>query len=211
MKNFDPSRAVAVDERAESGELDDFLERIETRAKSLRTQIITDAFKELASIAKQERGQLLRTATKELSDLLEVGMEDISSKLDSKIGGLGKKIDAATSDHDHIRTKVDDICVCTHNIQRLLKDHGGNATQEITDASRSVLEAVRSLTATVQASNAAANAQRADENSALAKQLLAAIAACKPAQVNAAPRGWSCRVERGDSGKISNLHFTATE
>lgn len=68
--NFNPARAVKVDETAEDGELADFLDAIDSKAKKFRSQIIGDAFRELANSAKQERGKLLDAAAQKFAALM---------------------------------------------------------------------------------------------------------------------------------------------
>jgi hypothetical protein len=71
MKNFDPERAVMLDDIDENGEFDDFLAQVEKKAKAFRFQIVGNAFRQLATTAKDTQEQLLKIAEEKLSKVAE--------------------------------------------------------------------------------------------------------------------------------------------
>ena len=77
MKTFNPDLAEPVNEDSDAMEMDSFLDRLDKRAKSFRVQMIGDAFKELANVAKEERGKLLQVAVKSFAAELAKSEKEI--------------------------------------------------------------------------------------------------------------------------------------
>ena len=64
--SFNPDKAEELEEHFEDAELSFLTDTIERRVKSLRAQVISDAFKELVKFAKEERKQLVEAMKKEV-------------------------------------------------------------------------------------------------------------------------------------------------
>jgi hypothetical protein len=146
MKTFDPDRAVEVDETADDSELETFLESIDKKAKSFRSQIIGDAFRELAQSAKAERGKLLDAAAGKFSS-------EAAKERNAAIDALNKRVLAAQNKFDSRVEKLleaqDKLAALVAEIDSRGKGDAG-AVKAIESALADSTQALRSELATME-------------------------------------------------------------
>lgn len=202
MKDFNPDLAEPVDEDSDMSEMDGFLERLDKRAKSFRVTMIADAFKELANVAKEERGKLLSVAAKDFAALVE---EEVAKATESITKHVCDACETHVAEHAKIMAQGEQLSTKLGRLDKLIRDLTTASRDDQTAASSvAVMAQIRDSVAGLQSAlTVRAQAEEANEGASLSA-ILAAVRELKSVPPPPKPI-WNFRIVRDDYLRISNV------
>lgn len=197
MSTFNPSRAVAVSEGDDEAEMDSFLAQLDARAKSLRTQIMMDAFKELTKVAKLERENLLKAAMKEFGKQVDAAIAQLRIDVAGMVADgakAGEGIAGVADQSKRMASRVDAL-------------HG--RSQQMESLIGGLSDKLSAHAAAMSAAPVAAPSLAADEHKTLLGTIQSTLDQMRKA-VPVAPHraSWNFAVHRDERARITDITAT---
>lgn len=167
MKERDPYLdAEEMAEDASDGELETFMDNIDKKAKSFRSKIIGDAFRELGQSAKQERGKLLDAAASKFAaegvKELNAAIESINARQQMAQNKFENRVEKLFESHDPSVVSKDverAVAVVSKDVERELADAVKALRGELADMEKERKKDYAKLTTAMEALESQSEAQ----------------------------------------------------
>lgn len=210
MSEFNPDRAILVDETDDIGdEIDGLLGRIDAKAQSLRTKVIADLFREFDKLVKQERETILAEAMKDCRTTIEA-LNAAVTKISESVTASGAKAGDVQGD---VLAKTETLALGQIRLEKMLRamDARDAAKPDIVPGTaQMVSDAVSQALAGLKNDIVLLAEKQNGDDLATRQGMLDAIQAVK--RVEPMKRsGWNFKVERDERARITNVVATPAD